>query len=85
VGQAVDPVYVANVDSVYGPVARVVDAVYVANLGDDTVSILDGRTRTVIATVPTRAAPAHVAWDSNTGKLYVTHQPTATVSILQPQ
>ena len=46
---------------------------YVANAGDGTVSILDGASDTVVATVPIGSHPYSIAADSVTGKVFVTH------------
>jgi len=46
---------------------------YVANAGDGTVTILDGSTDTVLATIPIGSHPYSIAVDSATNKIYVTH------------
>ena len=46
--------------------------VYVANIVDGTVSVIDGATRTVIATVPVGQTPYRVAVDPGTHTVYVT-------------
>jgi YVTN family beta-propeller protein len=46
--------------------------VYVANAGDGTVSVVDGKTDAVLATVPIGANPYSIAADSGEGKIYVT-------------
>jgi YVTN family beta-propeller protein len=45
---------------------------YVANAGDGTVSVIDGKTDTVLATVAIGANPYSIAADSTAGKIYVT-------------
>jgi YVTN family beta-propeller protein len=47
--------------------------VYVANAGDGTVSVLDGTSDAVVATIPIGSHPYSIAADSATGKVYVTH------------
>jgi YVTN family beta-propeller protein len=47
--------------------------VYVANAGDGTVSVLDGASDAVLATIPIGSHPYSIATDSATGKVYVTH------------
>jgi YVTN family beta-propeller protein len=46
--------------------------VYVANAGDGTVSVVDGKTDAVLATVPIGANPYSIAVDSTAGRIYVT-------------
>jgi YVTN family beta-propeller protein len=46
---------------------------YVANAGDGTLTILDGNSDAVVATVPIGSHPYSVAVNSATGKVYVTH------------
>ncbi|HEY1805738.1 MAG TPA: YncE family protein [Terracidiphilus sp.] len=48
-------------------------AVYVANGGDGSVSVIDGRTDAVTATVPIGGRLYSIAADSSTGKVYATH------------
>jgi len=47
--------------------------VYVANAGDGTLTILDGQSDAVVATVSIGSHPYSVALDAGTGKVYVTH------------
>jgi YVTN family beta-propeller protein len=47
--------------------------VYVANSGDGSVSVLDGTSDAVVATIPVGSHPYSIATDSATGKVYVTH------------
>jgi YVTN family beta-propeller protein len=47
--------------------------VYVANAGDGTVSVIDGKSDLVMATIPIGSHPYSIAADSATGKVYVTH------------
>jgi YVTN family beta-propeller protein len=46
---------------------------YIANAGDGTVSVLDGNSDVVVATVPIGSNPYSIAANSTTGKVYVTH------------
>jgi YVTN family beta-propeller protein len=60
------------------------DTVYLANTGADTVSVLDGRTNTVTATVPVGSAPVNIAVNPNTKTIYVTNESGNSVSVLTP-
>jgi YVTN family beta-propeller protein len=55
---------------------------YVANAGDGTLTILDGNSDAVLATVPIGSHPYSAAVDSATGKVYVTHTFGDQLSIL---
>jgi len=59
------------------PAAVAVDpaagTVYVANLGSNSVSVIDAATNTVTATIPVGTAPDGVAVDPATGTVYVTN------------
>jgi YVTN family beta-propeller protein len=46
---------------------------YVANAGDGSVTVLDGNSDAVLATVPIGSHPYSIAVNSTTGKVYVTH------------
>jgi len=56
--------------------------VYVANAGDGTVSILDGGSDAVLATVPVGPRPYSIAVNSRTGKAYITHTFSDKTSVL---
>jgi YVTN family beta-propeller protein len=56
--------------------------VYVANSGDGTVSILDGRADAVVGTLPVGSHPYSIAVDSATGNIFVTHTFGSQVSML---
>ena len=57
--------------------------VYVANLGDNSVSVIDGSTRTVTATVPVGKSPWWgVAVDPGTHTVYVPNLDGDTVSVI---
>jgi len=56
-------------------------AVYVANEGDGTVSVINGRTDTVMATIPVGAAFG-IAADAKTDTAYVSG--VDTVSVIAP-
>jgi YVTN family beta-propeller protein len=55
---------------------------YIANGGDGTVSVLDGRSDAVIATVAIGNRPYSIAVNSVTGKVYATHTYDDRLSIL---
>jgi YVTN family beta-propeller protein len=50
---------------------------------DDSVAVIDGTTRTVIATVPVRKKSSNVAVDPETHIAYVTNPDDGTVSIIE--
>jgi YVTN family beta-propeller protein len=55
---------------------------YIANAGDGTVTVLDGNSDAVVATVPIGSHPYSIAVNSVTGKVYVTHTFGDQLSIL---
>jgi YVTN family beta-propeller protein len=57
---------------------------YVANFYSNTVSVIDGNTNNVIATIPfaSNTSPIDIAFDSSNGNLYVTNYSTGTVSVI---
>jgi YVTN family beta-propeller protein len=55
---------------------------YVANADDGTISVLDGGTDEVLATVPVGSHPYSIAANPATGKVYVTHTFGNQLSIL---
>jgi len=55
---------------------------FVANAGDGTVSVLDGDSDRVVATVPIGSRPYSIAADAVTGKVVVTHTFGDHVSVL---
>jgi YVTN family beta-propeller protein len=55
---------------------------YVANGGDGTVSVLDGASDAVVATVEVGSHPYSIAVNAKTGKVYVTHTFGNELSIL---
>ena len=48
--------------------------VYVANQGSNTVSVLNGRTNEVIATIPVGTLPIDIVGNPATNRLYVVNQ-----------
>ena len=68
------------------PVSIAVNAVngraYVANAGDGTLTVLDGTSDAIAATIPIGSHPYSVAVDPATGKIYVTHTFGDQLSIL---
>ena len=58
------------------------DTVYVANYGDPTVSVINGWTHTVTATITVGNDPVRVAVDPATGTVYVTNFTNNTVSVI---
>jgi YVTN family beta-propeller protein len=69
-----------------GPVSLAADTengrVYVANAGDGTVSVVDGKTDVVLATVPVGSHPYSIAADSHDGKVYVSRTYSDQLTIL---
>jgi YVTN family beta-propeller protein len=61
------------------PAAR---TVYVANMDGNTVSVIDGATSTVTATVPVGGWPYGVAVDPGTHTVYVANSASNTVSVI---
>jgi YVTN family beta-propeller protein len=58
---------------------------YVTNGLSNTVSVIDTRTNTVIATVPIRGvSPLGIAFDRYDGDMYVTNFVSNTVSVIAP-
>jgi YVTN family beta-propeller protein len=58
------------------------DMIYVANSGSDTVSVIDGATGTVTATIPVGSEPAGVGVDPVTDMIYVANHNAPTVSVI---
>ena len=58
------------------------NTVYVANRGDDTVSVIDGITGSLISTIGVGNAPGAVAVNPSTNTVYVTHEGADTVSVI---
>jgi YVTN family beta-propeller protein len=61
------------------PAAR---TVYVANAGDDTVSVIDAATGTVTGTIPVGSGPDAVAVDPAARTVYVANADGGTVSVI---
>ncbi|MFV8321046.1 beta-propeller fold lactonase family protein [Mycobacterium sp. 23] len=84
--QATKPVIPPTVQVDNGPYAVAVDpgtrTVYVTNTKDNTVSVIDGKTRTVTATVFVGDYPTSVAVDPNTRTVYVANLHDGTVSVI---
>jgi YVTN family beta-propeller protein len=60
-----------------------INAVYVANSGDNSVSVIDSRTRSVTQTIPVGKNPLPVDPDSHT--VYVGNFGDKTVSVIEAQ
>ena len=58
------------------------DVAYVANAGDNTVSVINGRNEKVIATIPVGTAPHAVATDWVTNRAFVANVVSNTVSVI---
>lgn len=74
-GQAGDPIVVgkgANRDGKHiVAVNSTTHRVYVANSADNTVTVIDGTSNTVVATLPVGTTPSGIAVDATTNKIYV--------------
>lgn len=55
---------------------------YVANVGSNTVSVIDPATNRVVATVPVGVSPQGVAVSPVTNRVYVTNFNSGTVSVI---
>src|SRR6185437_15383004 len=55
--------------------------IYVTNSGSNTISVIDGKTNKVVATIPVGASP-HDIIGSMLGKLYVTNSGSDNVSVI---
>src|ERR1700744_3923451 len=84
VNDAADTTAVIKVGA--GPVSIGADArrdrVYVANAGDGTVSVIDGKKGAVVATIPVGAHPYSIAVNSAAGKVYVSHTFSDVLTVL---
>jgi YVTN family beta-propeller protein len=58
------------------------DNLYVANQGDNTTSVIDGKTNKVIANIKGFNSPYAVAVNPNTNRIYVTNNDDNTVSVI---
>ncbi len=56
--------------------------IYVANSGDNTVSVINGASNAVVATIPVGTTPKGVAYNPTNNKVYVTN--TTTTSVIDP-
>ena len=55
---------------------------YVANYGDGTLSVIDSKGNSVIATIPVGEGPQWLAFNPRNGNLYVTNSISGTVSVI---
>ena len=55
---------------------------YVVNGLSDTVSVIDGSTNTVVATIPVGKTPSGIAFNPDNGNVYVTNKVNHTVSVI---
>jgi YVTN family beta-propeller protein len=60
----------------------VTNTVYVANVGDNTVSVISGRTDNVTATIHVGTSPFGVATNPLTDTAYVSNDGSNTVSVI---
>ena len=60
------------------------NTIYVTNRGNNTVSVINGRTNKVVTTVPVGDDPFAVAANPHTNTAYVANDRSRTVSVLAP-
>ena len=58
------------------------DRIYVANRHDGTVSVIDGASNTVIATIPVGERPFAIVVNPTTDRVYVANRNDGTVSVI---
>ena len=72
-----------------GPVSIAADSIngraYVANVDDGTVSVIDGKTDAVVATVPIGPHPYSIAADSAAGKIYVSRTYSDQLTVIDAE
>jgi YVTN family beta-propeller protein len=86
-----DPTVIATIsvgdglyDGPYGVAANpTTNRIYVTNPGGDSVSVIDGATNTVLATVPVGIDPESVAANPSTNRIYVANRYTGKVSVIE--
>lgn len=61
------------------------DQVYVVNYGDDTVTVIDGKTENSIATLEVGSGPQAIAVDSRSNRVYVANTHGNSVTIIDGQ
>jgi YVTN family beta-propeller protein len=85
-GAHVCPFRLATVPVGPRPIAAAVNPntnrIYVANLGGETVSVIDGATNLVIATIPVGVKPVGVGVNPVTDRVYVSNLASGTVSVI---
>jgi YVTN family beta-propeller protein len=59
--------------------------IYTANEGSNDVSVIDGGTNTVVATVPVGVGPRAVAVNPRTNRIYTANMDSDTVSVIRAQ
>ena len=55
---------------------------YVSSTNDNSVSVIDGSSNTVVATIPVGNVPYAITYDPNNGDLYVANYGDNTVSVI---
>ena len=56
--------------------------IYVTNSGSNTISVIDGKTNKVVATIPSGYLPNGVASDETYSKIYVTNSGSNNISVI---
>ena len=57
---------------------------YVTNINDNTVSLIDSSTNTMVSTINVGVDPFGVTYNSNNNDVYVTNSHSNTVSVIAP-
>ncbi|MGB8023693.1 MAG: hypothetical protein WCF06_05185, partial [Nitrososphaeraceae archaeon] len=63
-------------------VALCMSKTYVTNSGSNTISVIDGKTNKVVATIPSGYLPNGVASDETYSKIYVTNSGSNNISVI---
>jgi YVTN family beta-propeller protein len=58
------------------------DEIYVANSGDNTVSVISDQSNSVITTITVGTAPRGLAYDSSRGQIYVSNYQSDSISVI---
>jgi YVTN family beta-propeller protein len=60
----------------------VTNRIYVSNLGDNTVSVIDGSTNTVVDTISVGTVPEQIAVNATTNMIYVANVDSGNISVI---
>jgi YVTN family beta-propeller protein len=76
------PVSVGGANSIALTIDRAANNIYVANTGSGNLSVIDGASDAVVATIPGEAHPYAIASNEATGTLYVTNTYNNAVTVI---